>query len=152
MTDYSNGQRGLFQHSDMAKQLVSFEGLVFQGENGKNNVTPTDIDGLVQLDKENCFIFFELKHHDNCPLGQKKALERLADCISTKHKEEKYDSECVVFIANHNTPKDKTIIAKNSIVVEFYYHGKWFPDGKRTLGEISRDFINILSNKEDKQK
>lgn len=81
VNQYNDASRGVFQDASLAKQLVSFEGLKFRGRNGVCNVTPTDIDGLVQLDKEKCFIFFELKHSGAVPYGQATALAKLADFV-----------------------------------------------------------------------
>ena len=142
MNQYDNASRGTFQNENHAKQLVSFEGLRFKGRNGISNVTPTDIDGLVQLDKENCFIFFELKHSGGVPYGQASALTKLADAVQAG------GTNCVVFVAVHNTPFPQTIIAKDSIVRNIYWKGKWYVEYKgRTLYEIAINFIDFI--KED---
>ena len=98
MNQYENSTRGVIQCEKYAKQLVSYGGLVFKGKTGHYNVTPTDIDGLIQLDNENCFIVIELKHSGDAPEGQKKALQNLAAAIR------KGGSNCVVILAEHGTP------------------------------------------------
>lgn len=138
MNNYEDSQRGKFQ-SEYAKQLVSFDGLLFKGRSGLHNVTPTDIDGLVQLDKENCFIIFELKHSGGVPSGQGAALTKLADAIQAGGK------DCVVFVAIHNTPYPEIIVAKDAIVQSVYYDGKWFKERKnRTLYQIALNFIDYI--------
>ena len=139
MNSYEDGSRGKFQ-TEFAKQLVSFEGLKFKGRNGISNVTPTDIDGLVQLDNENCFIFFELKHSGGVPFGQSSALEKLADAVRAG------GTECVVFIAVHNTPYPDTIVAKDAVVRNIYWNGRWWIErGNRTLHEIAMSFIDFIN-------
>lgn len=67
MKHYSDENRGTLQNEQYAKQLISFEGMKYDGRNGYKNVTPTDVDGFMQLDVENCFIFFELKRYGEPP-------------------------------------------------------------------------------------
>lgn len=138
VNNYNDANRGTFQ-TEYARQLVSFEGLKFKGRNGLANVTPTDIDGVVQLDNENCFIFFELKHSGGVPSGQATALARLADAVQNG------GTDCVVFVAIHNTPFPQTIMAKDAVVKYIYWNGKWCPEKKqRKLYEIALDFINYI--------
>ncbi len=138
MNQYDDSTRGTFQ-TEYAKQLISFEGLRFKGRNGICNVTPTDIDGLVQLDNENCCIFFELKYSGDVPAGQRTALTKICDAINAG------GMECVIFVANHNTPSTQTVIAKDAIVKGTYWHGKWYQEPKeRKLHEIAMDFVNYL--------
>jgi hypothetical protein len=139
VNQYNDASRGVFQDASLAKQLVSFEGLKFRGRNGVCNVTPTDIDGLVQLDKEKCFIFFELKHSGAVPYGQATALAKLADFVQAG------GANCVVFVAVHNTPREQTIMAKDAIVRDIYWKGKWYSEHKkRTLREIALNFVDFI--------
>lgn len=84
MKYYSDANRGTFQNEQFAKQLVSFEGMKYKGRMGYNNVTPTDIDGFIQLDVWNCFIFFELKKYGVPPDGQGCALSNLVDAVKKR--------------------------------------------------------------------
>lgn len=144
MNNYDDATRGRFQCEEYAKQLISFDGLKFIGRNGVKNVTPTDIDGLVQLNKENCFIFFELKHSGDMPAGQRKALEELCDTIEAGGK------NGVVFVANHNTPRTQTIIAKDAIVQKVYWRGKWYTIKKpRKLYEMTLNYIQYVKEQGD---
>lgn len=139
MNQYDDASRGTFQNEKHAKQLVSFEGLRFKGRNGIYNVTPTDIDGLVQLDNENCFIFFELKHSGGVSHGQGSALMKLCDAVNAG------GVECAVFVALHNTPYPETIIAKDAVVSHVYYKGHLYQERKhRKLYEIALNFIDYV--------
>ena len=119
MKHYEEQTRGTFQRIDCANQLVSFTGMKFRGRNGLDNVTPTDIDGCIQLDYQNCIIFFELKHSGDAPTGQMNALATLADKVQAG------GANCIVLVAVHNTNAPEVIIAKDAIVVASYRKGKW---------------------------
>lgn len=119
MNKYSNSKIGMFQNTDFARQLVSFEGMLFKGRSGSFNVSPTDIDGYIQLENENCILFFELKNSGPIPDGQRKALEALCDAVT------KGGVNCAVFYAIHNTPAPNTVVAKNAIVKGIYWDGMW---------------------------
>ena len=118
--EYDDMTRGTFQSVECAKQLVSFEGMVYRGRSGAMSVTPTDIDGLIQLDAENCVVLFELKHHGGMPDGQKQAYVKLCDAV------EKGGMHCIIINAVHNTETPNIIMAKNAIVNEYYHRGQWF--------------------------
>lgn len=144
MNHYNDETRGTFQNTDYAKQLVSFDGLKFVGRNGLTNVTPTDIDGVVQLDNENCFIFFELKHSGRVPVGQSNALTKLVDAVQSG------GVNCVLFVATHNTEYPTTIMAKDAIVQQIYWDGKWRPwANNRRLSDIMHSFINYIRKEDD---
>lgn len=117
-------ERGTFQNDGLAKQLVKFDNMVFTGKNGKKTVTPTDIDGLIQLEKENCIIIFELKYKGDMSDGQSLALERVCDAII------KGKTNAVAFLAEHNTPEPEPIIAKDALVTKAYMGGEWRPAKK----------------------
>ena len=139
MNYYDDANRGQFQSEQLAKQLVSFEGMRFTGRSGIKNVTPTDIDGLVQLDAENCIIFFELKHSGNAPPGQLCALKKMVDAI------EKGGVNSAAFVATHNTPFPETIEAKNAIVNSIYWRGKWWePKKQHTLYEYMEGYVKYI--------
>lgn len=144
MKDYTNRPRGTIQCKEYAEQLRSYEGMRFRGREGYLTVTPTDIDGLVQLDNENCFLVYELKHHGDVPQGQKRCLQALADRI------QEGGSDCIVFVAEHNTRYPETIIAKDAIVTQTYWRGKWYGQRKRrTLYELSNSYVQYLKDERD---
>lgn len=142
MNMYRDASRGKYQCENFAKQIISFEGLRFKGRNGMSNVTPTDIDGLVQLDNENCFIFFELKYSGDMPSGQANALTKLCDAI------QKGGVNCAVFVAVHNISYPNPIIAKDADVKRVYWNGRWYPEHKnRKLYEIALNFVDFIKDK-----
>lgn len=120
MTNYEEESRGTYQNREYARQIVSFEGLRFVGSTGIANVTPTDIDGFIQLDNQDAFIFFELKHGEpRLPSGQAKAMTRLVDALNEAGK------NSILFIAWHNSDKDEDVIAADAIVDRFYAKKEW---------------------------
>jgi hypothetical protein len=135
---YTDDSRGTFQCEQYARQLVSFQGMKYKGRSGYRNVTPTDIDGFIQLDENNCFIFFELKRDGDPPAGQGSALQSLVDAI------DKGGAESVLFIAQHGEPFENTIVARDSIVMWLYWKGRWRAGKKRTLGETIDRYIRYL--------
>ena len=121
------------------KQPISFEGMVFQGRYGTMNVSPTDIDGLIQLDIVDCFILFELKYKGSSSYGQAHAFASLVDAISAGGK------NAVLFIAEHNAKQNEIIYAKDSIVKQIYFEGNWVKQMKTTtLYERINNFITYL--------
>ena len=139
INDYSRQERGTFQNEDYAKQIVSFKGMIFEGRTGRYNITPTDIDGVIQLDKEDCAILFELKHQGGAACGQKTACEWIVDRIRMA------GSNGIFLIAEHNTKYPETIIAKDAIVTNVYWNGKWLkPQNPVTLGDAVTRHIKWL--------
>ena len=133
-------ERGLY-HTQYGKQLVSFEGMEYEGRSGFTSVTPTDIDGYLQFDNGNIFILYELKYKnrrkDNS--GQERALKSLADTVS------RGGGCCLVIFAEHETPYPEPIIAKDAKVTEAYTcgHKREFKEGE-TLYELTNRYINII--------
>lgn len=141
MLHYTDADRGTFQNLEYARQLVSFDGMRYEGRCGLENVTPTDIDGYIQLDLHNIFIIFELKHIGIPSDGQKNALVKMVDALRHDKK-----NNAVLFIAEHNT--DGMIIAKDAIVTKAYWRGRWF-DGVNglTLDASIRKYIQFIRDK-----
>lgn len=108
-----------------AKQLVCFDGLYLEGRNGFRNVWPTDIDGYIQLDVENLFLFLELKYIGGMKYGQSSALTKLADAIG---------ENAYVLLAEHDV-KDpsKPIMAKDAQVKRIYRGKMGWIDGYTTV-------------------
>lgn len=139
MRDYCDGNRGRYQYMDYGKRLVLFDGMRYEGRDGTYNVTPTDIDGCIQLDRENCIIFIELKYAGHIPNGQRSALEAICNAI------ERGGTHSIIFQAEHKTQCSdihQPIIAGEAIVVQIYHKGKWIPiKSKRRLGEMIESYI-----------
>lgn len=141
MRYYTEENRGTIQKEEYAKQLVSFEGMRFAGSDGFNNVTPTDIDGFIQLDTENCMIFIELKYAGDVPTGQARALKKLCDAV------EAGGVNSVAFVAEHKTPHPQTITAKDAVVKKMYWKGEWrWLKEPLSLAQITRFYIDVLRN------
>lgn len=139
MKHYRDETRGTFQNEQEAKQLISFEGMKYKGRNGVYNVTPTDVDGALEFEVENCFIFFELKRYGELLYGQKKFYMRLVDTLC------KGGADSILFVSQHNADKGKTIIAKKSVVKQIYWRGKWYDIHDRcTLGECVGKYLSHL--------
>lgn len=142
MRDYCDGNRGKFQYMDYGKRLVLFDGMRYAGRDGSCNVTPTDIDGCIQLDKENCIIFFELKYAGRIPDGQRAALQTICDAIDNG------GTNCIIFQAEHKTQTSdvhEPIIAKDAIVRQVYWRGGWIQmKSRRSLGEMIDNFIHYI--------
>ena len=61
-----------WDNTDRVRQLIRFEGMTFLG-----NITPTDIDALIEL-KNKILCIYEVKYkHKPVPRGQELAMERL---------------------------------------------------------------------------
>lgn len=139
---YTDDSRGTFQCEQYARQLVSFQGMKYKGRSGYRNVTPTDIDGFIQLDENNCFIFFELKRDGDPPTGQGSALRSLVDAI------DKGGAESVLLIAHHDEASENIIVAKDSIVDQIYWRGRMVPGSGKTLGTVIDEYIEFLEEEE----
>jgi hypothetical protein len=104
--------RGVIEHRERAKQIVSFAGLRF------GNITPTDIDGLIEY-KNFCFLLLELKHcsKPDLPYGQRLALERLATSLS---------KPTLLLHGIHYTHPDEDIDAAACDVYRYFWGGEWW--------------------------
>lgn len=137
MKHYTSENRGTFQSQRYARQIISFEGMLYPGRYGLLNVTPTDIDGFVQSDTDGTFIFFEIKHEgSDIPSGQRRALESLVDAITKK--------EAILFLAHHKDD-GPVVMAKDTIVKRYYWRGHWwYLHGRRTLNEAIEKYRELI--------
>ena len=63
-------ERGVYQNANRGRQLLRFDGLIY------GNISPTDIDGLIEY-RNRLWIMFEAKMQGkDVPQGQRLALER----------------------------------------------------------------------------
>ena len=116
-----------------AKQLVCFDGLYLTGRNGYRNIWPTDIDGYIQLDVENLFIFLELKYKGGMKDGQERALTRLADAVG---------ENAYVLLAEHDvSDPDKPIMVKDAEVKKIYRGGMGWIEGYTTVKAVVEQII-----------
>lgn len=133
--DYSENNRGQIQFRERSRQIIDFGGLQY------GNITPTDIDGLIEY-KNKAYAIIEMKYGNaEMPKGQKLAIERMVDDLSSKGK------LATAFLCEHdvaNTNED--IIASKTIVRSCYYNGYWRNDGKRTLKARLDSFVHFAES------
>jgi len=104
--------RGATTFKQRAKQGRDFTGLRY------GNITPTDLDGLIEFRNE-CYVFIEAKKIGaEMPYGQKLALERLCDDMQKV-------KPTLLIVISHDTPVDKEIDFANSCVEKYRYKGRW---------------------------
>ncbi len=83
------------------------------------DISPTDIDGLVDL-KGNAFVYLEGKLIDaELPRGQRLALEN----VCKSHEKAMHPTIAIVY--THNVPRDQDVIVKDQFVKEVFWLGKW---------------------------
>jgi hypothetical protein len=93
-------------------QVRDFSGLRW------NNITPTDIDGLIDF-QDRLFVFFELKRKGNAiPRGQEMAIERVV-------REMGKGKPTIAFVAEHEDDGE-TIHVAEANVVSYYWKGQWY--------------------------
>ena len=107
---------GQIHFPERKKQLLDYSGLKL------GNITPTDLDGLIEWHNEK-YILIEVKYGNApMPTGQKIALERMAADLHSKGK------NSIVLLAQHNV-KDcaETVDFTKCTVREIYYPSlrKW---------------------------
>lgn len=126
-------ERGDIKFKGRAKQLNSFSGMI-----RRRNITPTDIDGIIDYDGK-AFVILEGKYGDaELPKGQKMALENLANTILSANK------RVVVIIYRHfvhDTNKD--INVSKQLVSDIYFKRKW---DKITVEKNVLEVIEMFEN------
>lgn len=128
---YSDDNRGKIQFPERRKQIIDFSKIRY------GNITPTDLDGF--FEKQNkIFVFYEYKlPNAEMSLGQKTALMRIIDGLSTAGK------HAVFFLCRHYEQNSQNIIhAEDAIVDQFYWNGQWFKGKGLTVKEQTDRFIN----------
>jgi hypothetical protein len=124
-------------NENRAKQLICFSGLRY------NNITPTDIDGLIEYQNK-YYIWLELKYsYAEIKYGQKLAFERICDDL------EKSGKPTIFIIADHFVHNPEIQIdAASTIVREYRYKRRWYiPQLDNTL---TKDLIQKFLEKQEK--
>lgn len=104
--------RGEINFRSRAKQLRDFSGLRY------GNITPTDIDGLIEY-KDKAYIIMEAKFGDTVlPKGQELALERLCDDLQKT-------KATLLIVARHDQNVEKDIDFANCIVEKYRFKKEW---------------------------
>lgn len=127
-----NTERGKIRNRDAGKQIIDYSGLRF------NNITPTDIDGMIEY-KGKAFIFYEFKFGDApMPLGQKIALTRMVDAI------QRGGTPAILILGSHNNPASEDIDAANATVKGIYWNGSWGNGCGRTVKDVTDGFLSYI--------
>ncbi len=130
-------QRGNIEDKKRARQEIEYAGIRY-----KYNITPTDIDGFIEIN-DKVYIFIELKYNGaTLKDGQFKALFRLVDVIN---------KPSILIIADHYIHDvDKPIPAHECIVREYKLNGGIMhkPKKEYTLKKLIDEFLvlNGLDN------
>jgi hypothetical protein len=128
-------ERGVIIYRERAAQIRDFSDLLFG-----NTITPTDLDSLIEYHNE-LFVFAETKVEGVViPYGQRLAFERLCDACQRSGK------GSILFITQHNTPKDEVIRMGLTEVIEYRHMFKWYGwkgngSNKLLLKDAIRTFI-----------
>lgn len=123
-------QRGNIKHKARAQQINSFSGLL-----RRRNITPTDIDGLIDYNGK-AFIILEGKYSDaEIPKGQRMALEHLANAMVDGNKQ----VTVIVFRHNINDVNEDVKVSEQS-VTEVYFKRKWFTITTKNVLEVVDKF------------
>lgn len=134
--NYTDANRGKIQHEEYARRIVDFSGMRY------GNITPTDIDGVIEY-RDTRIVFFEFKY-GNAPIpnGQKMALERIVDNCANAGK------LAILCICRHKAPEGQHIDAAQSLVSDVYIGGggyvggKWYPEMHgRNLRQVCDAFL-----------
>lgn len=134
MTGLKNSVRGKIVKPECKRQLMDFSDLKVNG-----NITPTDIDGYIEL-KNTLFMFYEYKYKNpTLEGGQKLAYKNLVDIINTvdgKH--------AVLFLCTHNVHNPETVVMGGSCIVDrFWYKHQWYKGHNLTAKQWTDKFIEM---------
>ena len=119
--------RGEINYQERAKQQILFSGMRW------GTKSPTDFDGVVDID-DTIWVIFEIKLKGvEIPTGQRIALERAIDNFSSAFcKKTNKQKVAICFLAEHTTPVEDPVMAIDCVVTRYYYCGEW----KETTGNI----------------
>jgi hypothetical protein len=132
-------ERGIIRNEKQAQVLRDFSGLRFE-----RGITPTDIDGFVEF-ADDVYVLIESKYTgSSLGGGQRKALERLTDCIS-------HMRNSILIVCNHgvNPETGQKIDVGACIVQEYRTTKKWH---KPTTEITVRRLIDLYRKHVEAQK
>ena len=121
--------RGVIRNKQLAQQINDFGGLCRH-----RNITPTDIDGLIDYNGV-AYVLMEGKHiHAGIPSGQLRAIENLAASLA------KGGAMVTAIIYTHDIPPEQSIYVADCTVKQFLFEGKWYypPEQMTVLRAIER--------------
>lgn len=128
--------RGVINHVNRAQQINDFSGIRF------GNITPTDIDGLIEYHNK-AWIIFEIKYKDaQLPYGQRLALERMVKDFTDAGK------KAMAIVAEHYVDDtSKQVNAAECCVREVYHSGElsWKPPKRDIkLAKMAAVYLNHI--------
>lgn len=132
-------ERGVYQNVNRGRQLLRFDGLKW------GNITPSDIDGIVEF-HDSVWVICEVKlGKKDLPLGQRLTLERFVDDTT------KAGKHSIAIIAEHciDNPYKDVFLKSDCMVREFYATEtkKWRPPKKPMTVEALMDtYISMYGN------
>lgn len=128
--------RGKIRNRELAARLRDFSGMRF------GNITPTDVDGLIEYHDKG-YVIIETKYNAApMPYGQRLALQRTCDDLQTQK------PTLLVVAANRNQEGDIDIA--NTEVTEYRFDGKWLKRQCTTRQLVER-FIAYLDKRQAPQ-
>lgn len=133
-------ERGKIRNEAYASILKNFTGL-----RRHRNITPTDIDGILEYNGK-AFIILEGKFgNTQMPHGQQKCFESICNAIESGGK----NACCIVF--SHLAKPGDQIDVSTCIVTKVYFENKWHPGSKnntnRTVLQVVEAFEQNLIKK-----
>lgn len=102
----------MIKYKDRFKQSIDFSGV------GSDKIHPTDIDAILEFNDRYLFMFEVKLKGVEVPVGQKLALERIADSW------EETKGPAFVVYCEHNTDPSEIIQITNCYTKSFYRKGK----------------------------
>lgn len=132
----ANVARGDVYFPERYAQQRDYSGLRF------GNITPTDIDGLIEY-KNRAYVIVELKMAgSDVPPGQLLALERLHDDLMCNGK------KVLCIIAHHQTPLREKIDVCQALVTQYRFAHRWQKvAGDITTGALIERFLNYVDER-----
>lgn len=133
---YSDSNRGVIQNRERKRQIIDYSGLRY------GNITPTDIDGLIEYHGE-AYVLIEIKHGDaQMPYGQRLAIQRIVNDLASTGK-----LACAMVCTHDVDDVTQDVDAASTIVTAIYYNGEWIDGKGRTLKESTDIVVNHVDGR-----
>ena len=133
--------RGKINNVDYARIIHDFSGLELE-----NGITPTDIDGVMEINDTE-WIWLEVKYRGTgLPVGQRLALERTSSAI------EETGRQSIVIVAEHDVCLGtEQVDVANCYARATWTHNQWY--GKDKFGDVKvRHLIDRWRERNRKRK
>lgn len=104
--------RGQIRNVALGTQVRDYSGLTYA------KITPTDIDGIIEMDHK-LVIIYEIKHKDApVPDGQRWVFERIVDALNKTH------YAAYLLYVEHSMPPEQPIDVAQCLVSSCYHSGQ----------------------------